>query len=186
MIILYMLAGILSYLIIAGIVKTYAEYRVYAVVQAFKHYEKEVNKAFNTINSSFKQAELLGSVKERFKQFQKLTEEQQALVGQVDRPSASAAHSKFKNSVIKEIKDIEEKKREILKNILDDGIDVHITMIDGDGKSSKMKISEILANHPFEGSAPDQKTDPRSPGDNVRKLQLVKEKDDEPDNPEIH
>lgn len=186
MIVLYMLAGIVVYLAITSIVRVYAEYKVERVMLAFKHYEKQVDKTFDSINKSLKQAELLGSVKERFKQFRKLTETQQDLINQVYTPSKSAAHSKFKNVLTKEIKDIENRKKDILKTILDDGIDVHMTVMDPEGKTSKMKISEILADRTPQVQKLDSKTDSKSPSNSVTKLRLVKENKDDPSNPEIH
>ena len=145
--------------------------RISKMIIIFNLYEKEVNKLVKGINSSYKQAELLGSVKERFKQFQELTGDQQSLLGQVDRPSAGAAHSKYKNSIIGELKFLEEKKKEILKSVLDDGFDVEITMLDMKGAKSKMKISEFLN----EQSISSENTESNNPQEAGKILRLVKQ-----------
>ena len=149
----------------------------------FAAYEKAIENTVNNITASHKQAELLGSVKERFKRFQAIAEEQHNLIGQVDRPSASAAHSKHKNKIVGELKALEEKKREILKTILDDGVDVHISMMGSDGQLTKILISELLNG---DIPSPDE-TESNNPPKVVRKLQLVKEENNnESSSPKVH
>lgn len=144
---------------------------------------KEDAAIVNALAESLQQAELIGSIKQRFKQFQQLTEAQQELFRQADIPSAGSSHSKFKNSVISEIRSLEEKKRDILKTILADGIDAPVRMIDGDGTMTSMRISEVLAKD-FDK---DTKTDPIPDRKPVRNLRLIKgEKDDKSSDSKIY
>jgi hypothetical protein len=166
-----------------------AKLEVGKILTAFTVYETSVQAVLKSIQDVHKNGEKLGSIKERFKQFTALSDQQQQLASHVYAPSASASHSKHKNSIITQIKSIEEEKRAILKTILDDGFDATILMIDGDGNKTKKKISEILADNPT-GSTDVGKTDPKTPRNNVSKLRLVtneeNDKDVEPHDPEIH
>lgn len=148
-------------------------------------YEIDIKQLGNEATRLIKHARFMGSVEERFSRFQTLADQQFQIVEAVLAPSASAAHSKHKSSLIKQIKALEEDKRAILQTILDDGLDVEITLIDEKGEKQKKKISDILANHPYDPQ-PRTETDPISPKNNVRKLHVVKENDDESSNPEIH
>lgn len=148
----------------------------------FKRLRKIAKEEMETVAflaDSLKQAELIGSIKQRFKEFDRLTKDQQNLFKSADAPSRSASHSKFKNSVFSEIKQIEEKKRDILKSILEDGFDAPVQMVDGDGTMTRMRISEVLAK--------DSKTDPIPSQKPERKLRLVKgEKDDQSSGKPLH
>ena len=145
--------------------------RIQGMLNAFLKYEKEVDRLVVDINKSYKQAELIGSVKERFNQFHALSADQLDLLGQADRPSANASHSKFKNSIVRELKYLEEKKKAILKSVLDDGIDIEIVMYNQNGVQTKMKISEFLNEHPPSS----EKTESNNPQKSKRNLRLVKQ-----------
>lgn len=169
----------------------YETHHAHKLIIAFKTYEKEVDKLVQGINTSHKRAELLGSVKERFKEFRKLTDTQKDLLGQINQPSANASHSKFKNTIVRELKDIEEKKKEILESILNDGIDVHISMIDMNGETSKILISKFLKEH----SSSSEKTESNIPHKVKGNLRLIKspslrlvkgENKDESSSPKVH
>lgn len=86
---------------------------------------------------------LAASVTERLSQVQKMTQAQFALLAQIDEPSKNALHSKYKNNLSSEIKQIEEEKASILKSILKDGYDPTITFESG-GKKEQMKLSAYL------------------------------------------
>jgi hypothetical protein len=168
----YVLGIIATYMVINYIVTMR---NVYKLRTSFIAYEKAVTDIVSNVKASHQQAELLGSVKERFKHFQVIAAEQHDLISQVDRPSASAAHSKHKNKIVGELRALEEQKREILKTILNDGVDVHISMMDSDGTLTKILISELL-----NGDIPSpEKTESNNPPKVVRKLQLVKEENND-------
>jgi len=176
----YVLGIIVAYMVVNYILTMRNVYRLRA---SFAAYEKAVADIVGNVKASHKQAELLGSVKERFKNFQAIAAEQHELISQVDRPSASASHSKYKNKIVGELKALEEKKREILKTILDDGVDVHISMMDSNGQLTKILISELL-----NGDIPSpENTESNNPPKVVRKLQLVKEENnDESSGSKVH
>jgi len=184
---IYLGFGLAFFFLVLYIVSTY---QLDNMIAAFKVYEKEVDKLVKGVNASYKQAELLGSVKERFKIFSKLTESQRALLGQVDQPSINASHSRFKNSVIRDLKQIEEDKKEVLQSILDDGIDVHISIMDTDGEITKVLISEFLSEQ-FQSSENTESNIPQKVERNLRlveqPLELVKEENiDDTNGSEIH
>lgn len=132
--------------------------------------------------------ELLGSIKYRMKLVNELTTSQMDLIGQLDRPAASATHARHKNSIIAQLKEIEEQKTDIFRSIVDDGVDPIITAYDlNSGEPKEMRMSEALDIRSTE--TPQPETDPKNPRDNGTNLRLIKNEDDnapDPINPTIH
>ena len=134
------------------------------------------------------QAELIGSVKYRFKLITKLTEEQQNLVSRLEGPSSGPAFSKHRNSVYAQVNDLERQKSEIMETILEDGLDPKISMVTPEGETVDVKLSEYLA---IRKSKEDNKNlAPNKPVSKVvkkeenvvrlkRKLKLVENKDND-------
>ena len=115
-------------------------------------------------NKIFSKGELIGSVKYRFKMIDDKTSEQQNLLNGLKGPSAGAAVSRHRNSVISRIKELEEEKSELMRSILDDGIDPEVTILTPSGDTEKVKMSEALsmreAAKPASSFQPKNKTDP--------------------------
>src|SRR6185369_8368026 len=87
------------------------------------------------IKDAIKDIELVGSIKYRFAQVTEITSRQMDLISSVDRPSASAAHSRHKNSIAGELKALEQQKIDIFKSILADGVDPQLSIVvDGQPK----------------------------------------------------
>lgn len=104
-----------------------------------------------------KNIELLGSIKYRVTQISNITDRQIELASRTERPSASAAHSRYKNDIVGELKSLEEDKITIYRSILKDGIDPELQMIMG-GELKTLKMSEVIAIH--DGKTDNLKTDP--------------------------
>lgn len=146
------------------------------------------------INKAFKEIELIGSIKYRIEKVNELTKIQLGLLSQMDRPNASAAHSRYKNDIARQMKQIEEEKMSVFRSIIKDGFDPNLS-IQIDGKPQSLKMSEVVSmydgNQP--NSSPQKKTDPISPSREEKRLRLVvsdKGNHDEqapnPSNPTIH
>lgn len=126
----------------------------------------------------------------KFDEIDKLTKEQMDLFGAHDVPSASASHSKHKNSIAKRIKELEEQKHVIMRELLQEGIDPVITILDAQsGEPKKVRMSEALDIAAEKNGTP--KTDPTIPrkkDGNV--ISLFEEKGDSDDegsgNPTLH
>jgi hypothetical protein len=103
-----------------------------------KKYDNETD-----LKDTISDIELMGSVKYRFSKVTEITERQLELVSRTERPSASAAHSRHKNSIVGELKSLEQEKIEIFRSILKDGIDPKLQIVI-DGKPSTMKMSEAV------------------------------------------
>ena len=142
------------------------------------------------IEELIKDAEKLGSVKYRFKLVEEITNEQTGLIKSIDRPSASAAHSRHKNGVISRLKELEDKKADIFRSILDDGLDPMITIVDPQtGAPQKLKMSEALAmRENMNQKLP--KTESIFSRRNVTHLRVVKDEENndesKPGNPTLH
>jgi hypothetical protein len=79
------------------------------------------------------------------KKVKEITNEQLDLYSQVSGPQKNALHGRYKNGLNGRIKELEEEKSSILKSILTDGFDPEITVMDGAGVVTTVKLSEFMA-----------------------------------------
>lgn len=149
-----------------------------------------------SIKKLAKDPALLESVKARMDTIISIAEKQETLMVSATTPSASASHSKYKNTIIRELKALEQEKMRLFKSIISDGVDLKMkTSVDG--KEQIMYMSELLKKYEDEtapASSPKQpaqkpvKTDTIIPKKN-NPLKLVannKGNNNEPGNPKIH
>lgn len=125
--------------------------------------------------------------KEYFNEINEITKEQMTIYGSLQGPSASASHSKYRNDIIAQFKELERKKREIMQKLVDQGVDPMIHTMDGAGNLNEIRMSELLKTDTdiFGTTTPtDQKT-PRKKQGNVISL-FNEENDDEPSDPTLH
>ena len=140
------------------------------------------------VRDAIKDIELIGSVKYRFTKVTEITERQMDLIASTERPSANASHSRHKNSILGELKALEQEKIDIFKSILSDGIDPQLS-VSVDGQPQNMRMSEAVAL--FEGGdtsnphIPQQKTESKSPRTNGLKLIHSRENSNEPSSPTV-
>jgi hypothetical protein len=98
---------------------------------------------FNKLTgNSTKRAE---SVDERLSRVKEIVNEQLDLQSRTEGPQKNAMDGKYKNSMIKTIKSLEEEKHQVLKSIIDDGFDPTVTVLGPDGVVTEMKLSEFMA-----------------------------------------
>lgn len=87
------------------------------------------------------------TVNERMKKVKELTQEQLDLQSGAQGPQKNALHGRYKNGLIGRIKELEEQKNDILRSILSDGFDPEITVMDGAGVVTTIKLSEFMAQN---------------------------------------
>lgn len=88
----------------------------------------------------------LVSLKDRMKKVKELTEDILAMQQSIDGPQRNALDGKYKNSVIRKIKDMDEEKNNILVSIIQDGYDPELTAMDpSTGTVTQMKLSEYMS-----------------------------------------
>lgn len=92
------------------------------------------------------------SVRDRLGEVYTISQKMQELQAAMDMPSQNATHSKYKNGILGELRELEEKKNAILESILKDGIDPVIRVQNEDGSKVDMKLSEFIARQ--NGSEP--------------------------------
>lgn len=85
------------------------------------------------------------SLEERMKRVKAIADEQIDLYGRIDGPQKNALHGKHKNSLLSQLKALDEEKTSILQSILSDGHDPRLKTIDGNGVVTEMKLSEFMA-----------------------------------------
>ena len=76
-----------------------------------------------------------------------LADQQLSMWRQLDGPSKGASHGKWKSGVIKQINALEEDKINIFRDILKEGYDLTISMVEEGGEIKKMKMSEVIGMH---------------------------------------
>lgn len=84
------------------------------------------------------------SVLSRLKEVRDITERQLDLQSKTDRPQKNALDGKYKNSLMAEIKELEEQKFTLLKSIIDDGFDPTVKTIGLTGELEDVKLSTLL------------------------------------------
>ena len=147
------------------------------------------------IYRAYEEGVKFGAVRLKIERINEISQEQVAYISNLDRPNASAAHARHKNTVVSTIKQLEEEKLELFRSILKDGADPTLT-VNIDGTIKQMKASELLpllesGNIP-QAETPQSKTDSNSPGSATHKLRVVKStqenKDDRsnPSDPAVH
>ena len=124
---------------------------------------------------------------ECLKSIDEITKTQLDLMTQLERPNASAAHSRHKSKISNEIFSLEEDKRKFLQKILDLGLDPKIQVMTPLGGKMSMNISEFLKNAPAL-TKNNNNTPPKTDSIHPR-LKLIEGDNDEPakrDDSSIH
>lgn len=84
------------------------------------------------------------SIKERLIAASELAQAQMAIRAQMEMPSKNALHSRYKNSMVGELQDMETKKLDILRTILAEGFDPMITIINDAGAQDQVPLSSYV------------------------------------------
>jgi hypothetical protein len=150
--------------------------------------KKELETAYNTGVKT-------GIIQPTLDRLQEISKEQIDCINSIDRPSASAAHSRYKNTVVSQIKQLEEEKEKLLRGILARGFDPLLSIIMTDGQTKSMKVSEIvsmLESESISNETSQSTTDPNSScsAKTLRLVKSTKENQDDgkpnPSDPKIH
>ena len=117
--------------------------------------EDELNKIAEKMKEKVNEARTrINSVKDRLGEVYSISKRQQDLQAALDMPSTNALHSRHKNGIVAELKELEEQKYNILQSILKDGFDPLINVINEDNTKEEMKLSQFVAKmngaHPLE------------------------------------
>ncbi len=85
------------------------------------------------------------SVDERLTRVKEIVHEQLDLQSQAEGPQRNSMDGKYKNSMMRTIKSLEEEKHQILRSIITDGFDPKVTVMGPDGVVTDMNLSEFMA-----------------------------------------
>lgn len=85
------------------------------------------------------------SINDRMKRVKDITVEQMELSQHADGPQKNGLDGKYKNGIIRQIKQLDEEKNQLLVSILEDGHDPDLTTMDSSGVVTQMKLSEYMA-----------------------------------------
>jgi hypothetical protein len=135
------------------------------------------------INYAYDEGVKNGMLQAKIERINEISNEQIQIFGALDQPNASAAHGRYKNSLVSKIKAMEEEKLDLFRSMLKDGADPTMSIrIDGEAKT--MKASQLL---PYlesgllpEDKIAELKTDP-NPTSKTRILRVVKNTEENKD-----
>lgn len=130
-------------------------------------------------------------VRAKIGEINRIIEAQFDIWGQIDRPDKGASHSKWKRELIGRVNDLEAEKMDTFKSILDEGVDLTVSVMESNGAKHNKKMSQIVEeynasklNTPFTPKTP-TKTPTKNPhltpvkttnkNDPNKKLRLIKE-----------
>jgi hypothetical protein len=105
-----------------------------------------------------------------------LSQQQINLYGQLEQPSKSASHSRWKNDLASQIRGLETKKMEIFRAILADGFDPVISVMNEHGEVVKVKLSDSVRDYDAHAAAA---SPPEPPVKISKGLRLVKNEEGE-------
>lgn len=125
--------------------------------------------------------QLLGSFRVYMEQIQELNDQQSTLIASLDQPSKNASHSKYKNTIVREIDHIEQKKIQIFNKVLKAGYDPKISIKRRGGAEETMTISQYVLDMEKNRAKlnPHKSTPTDSKNIRDKHLRLVKEKIDD-------
>lgn len=81
------------------------------------------------------------------KEVAQVSEMQAGYMGTLAQPSKNALHSKFKNDIIRQVKDLEGRKVALFKEILKEGYDPELPNTLPDGTQNRIKMSQAIAEY---------------------------------------
>ena len=84
------------------------------------------------------------SIKDRLASATELAQTQMAIRSQLEMPSKNGLHSKYKSDLASELQNIEQRKIDILKTILAEGVNPMITVIDEGGARKEISLAEYV------------------------------------------
>lgn len=132
--------------VLCGVALTlYIGYVLYSrqIDERQKQLQKELDELMNQADDLLKEDN--SQAEARLSKVREITEEQLDLGSQVGRPQKNALDGKYQNMISRQIKALEEQKQEILKSILDDGLDPTVGVQKEDGTIERVKLSEYMA-----------------------------------------
>jgi len=176
---------ILVYIVIAGVFACIGVY-IGSIMQ-LRVDRKAYQYLYMTAKDSMESLhQLINSQKEKvekiviayIKEAEAITNSQLSLWKQLDGPNKGAAHSKWRSSLVQQLKQLEEDKINIFQKMVDLGYDLPIAAMDENGKVNKIKMSEAIKQHlkePIPPKPSNLKPVSSSPVNNDKKhLKIVK------------
>lgn len=106
---------------------------------------KKLKKELDAIKSKQLTEKQYESVRPRLKKAAEISNKQLELYMQTQEPSKNSLHSKWKNDLIYQIKELEKEKRTVLRSIIKDGLDPELELKDEKtGQKYQTKLSEYM------------------------------------------
>jgi hypothetical protein len=158
------IVGVLVGILISG------EFQRFNISNLLKTFKKELLRAYE-------EGVKYGAVQLKIERINEISKTQIDYMGSLERPNASAAHARHKNSLVSQVKALEEEKIALFKSMLEGGVDPLLTVMI-DGATKNIRASELLpmieSGYIPQDETPQTKTDSNSPVSARTKLHVVK------------
>jgi flagellar biosynthesis GTPase FlhF len=129
---------VLGFLSGVGVVLAYGMYSLKKLEKKNKMLLKQAQQEQKTKES------LVASIRDRLTKAHDITQKQFELLAELDMPSKNALHSKWKNGVSREVRQMEDDKISLLRSILADGFDPEIAILNESYQKEKIKLSDYI------------------------------------------
>lgn len=110
-------------------------------------------------------------IEKKIEEIGEITDKQAKLLNNVHKPSTGAAHSRWKNDAIAQLKELEANKINIMETILDISGDFKLQVVNQDGDTSSKLLSEIIQQYKENSTGDKPPTIPETP---KRHLKIIK------------
>ncbi len=121
------------------------------------------------------QDEKYKTVHSRLKRAAEISAKQLDIAQAIDQPSKNSLHSKYKNQLVGEVKDLEKEKRSILRSIIQDGFDPDLTITNQTGEKEQISLSQYMLRNGIDPKEVDDSVPPPAPGKtNKSKFVVIK------------
>ena len=94
---------------------------------------KSEDEALSTINTKIK-----------FQKVREISEQMLQLQAACNQPSKNAAHSKYKNDIVRQMRELDLKRQKIIKEILDSGHNPEVQILLEDGTTKTRSLKDVL------------------------------------------
>lgn len=115
------------------------------------------------------------TVHSRLKRAAEISTKQLEIAQAIDQPSKNSLHSKYKNQLVGEVKELEKEKRALLRSIIQDGFDPDLTITNQNGEKEQISLSQYMIRNGIEPQELDDSVPPPPPGKtNKSKFVVIK------------
>lgn len=143
---------------------------------AYMHYYQISLKTFDATSEAFTK-DIFKRVRSKLDVVNEIMNAQLSLWASIDGPNRGASHTKWKSGLIHEINDLEAEKIDAFRDVISNGVDLAVIVMNSDGGRVEKKMSEIVNDFDIsQAPTPFTPKQPVNKNDSNKKLNVVKPK----------